>query len=1068
MTTSDQERSAPQSADSRAASLEERIEAACARLEACWVAGERPRIETFTEAFEPHELGGVVQALIEVDLWHRRRKGEVASIDEYIARFPTLRDVLAPASAAFTHSVLEADQPTGVISDPAATDNGLSKAPPSPPHTVRPGNRLGDYEILSELGRGGMGVVHRARHRLMKRIVALKVLSPELQRDPEALARFRREVVAAASLSHANIVTAYDAQEIDGVAFLVMEFVPGVDLATWVKWRGPLPIDMAIDCILQAARGLEYAHRRKVIHRDIKPHNLLYAPPTADGESDEFGTLAVPHGAASSTEVEAPMQKGSAAPRGTVKILDMGLARVTHADDAEGSAGLTRTGAIMGTADYIAPEQALDTHTADARSDIYSLGCTLWFLLTGRPLYPGGTIMQKFVAHREASIPSLADALRTSNLSAGSAPQIDAIDAVFRRMVAKKPQDRFQTAGELIDVLVQTARINAPAAATTERIAPSALDEFLQSQLTQTTTPLHSDSARATSSGDAQSRRTRPERKLLPWGIAGCLAFLLIAGVAFNLKKKDPQSPREPATGSPVVNRVKTGESVGETRPQGPELSSGTSANPRNAHREAAEMVLKRGGSLNIQTIDRDRDVAVGRLAELPDEDFVVTSVQLANRKEFRSPDLKAFSGLTYLKVFGLAGTSIDNSGLKYISQIVCPSLDLSYTAITDRGLRELSNKSDLVTLQIGGNAITDAACETLAGFEYLQRLNLGSTAIGDRGLAHLTRLKVLSCLHVGSNCTGRGLLHLQHLEALTKLDMGSFAAGPQDVEPLGQLTQLRAVTLSDRTSDDVAIELQKVLPLATIAHPRIPMRQEERESVELLLRGNAWLYCSSQKLDAVPPFSRHIHGVQWTVNDGAECAPLTKLPELEDLYLSDLKNADLAAEAVSTLSGLTFISFKTSDLTATGVEHLTALKSLGSLRLVGCSSLNDASLSPLTRFPCLHTLDLSRSSVTDSGLVHIGRHPGLQSVTLDGCRQITSEGVKHLAEMPMLRMLDMRLTSLDDTAAAPLRQISSLRLLDLRNSGMTRVGVEEIQRGLPRCAILWDEGIVFPDPKAE
>ena len=262
---------------------------------------------------------------------------------------------------------------------------------------------LGNYVILDMLGQGGMGMVLKARHRRMDRVVALKVMSPAAVKSAEAVKRFHREAQAAAKLTHPNIVAAYDADEAQGTHFLVMQFVEGSDLSVLVKKNGPLPVEQAIQYILQAARGLEYAHAEGVIHRDIKPANLL---------------------------IDA---------KGTVRILDMGLARIEG--DTGAQAELTSTGAVMGTVDYMAPEQALNTKTADARSDIYSLGISLWYLLTGKPAYGGDSLMAKLLAHRDAPVPSLRSTRDTVPA---------AVDALFQKMVAKKAQNRYQTMTEVI------------------------------------------------------------------------------------------------------------------------------------------------------------------------------------------------------------------------------------------------------------------------------------------------------------------------------------------------------------------------------------------------------------------------------------------------------------------------------------------------------------------------------------------------------------------------------------------------------------------------------------------
>ena len=256
---------------------------------------------------------------------------------------------------------------------------------------------LGNYVVLDELGRGGMGVVLKAEHRRMDRVVALKVLSAAMTDTPEAVLRFQREVKAAARLEHPNIVVAYDADEADGAHFLVMQFVEGIDLSSFVKERGALSIDRAVPVIQQVAQGLEYAHSRGVVHRDIKPANLLLGRD------------------------------------GTVRILDMGLARLESAGIDQDQ--LTGSNQIMGTVDYMAPEQAKNTKNADARADIYSLGVTLWYLLTARPLFKADSVVNKLLAHQSDPIPSLREACPTVSAE---------LEAVFTRMVAKNPDDRYQ------------------------------------------------------------------------------------------------------------------------------------------------------------------------------------------------------------------------------------------------------------------------------------------------------------------------------------------------------------------------------------------------------------------------------------------------------------------------------------------------------------------------------------------------------------------------------------------------------------------------------------------------
>lgn len=317
---------------------------------------------------------------------------------------------------------------------------------------------LGNYTILEKLGQGGMGMVLKAEHKRLKRLVALKVLSPAALKTPDALKRFHREVEAAAKLRHTNVVATDDADEAKGTHFLVMEYVEGSDLSALVKKKGPLSVGQAVQCILQAARGLEYAHEQGVVHRDIKPANLLLDT------------------------------------KGTVKILDMGLARIEG--DSAGRAELTSTGAVMGTVDYMAPEQALSTKSADARSDIYSLGISLWYLLTGKCVFDGDTLMAKLLAHRDAPIPSLCAA--RSEVSAS-------IDVVFQKMVAKQAKDRYQSMTEVIRDLEACQG----GASSTSSLSVSTVDDdanpfsFLNSPDRSTTTAVNTRQSRPTAKHSA-------------------------------------------------------------------------------------------------------------------------------------------------------------------------------------------------------------------------------------------------------------------------------------------------------------------------------------------------------------------------------------------------------------------------------------------------------------------------------------------------------------------------------------------------------------------------------------
>lgn len=261
---------------------------------------------------------------------------------------------------------------------------------------------LGDCKILGVLGAGGMGKVYLAEQMRLGRQVAVKVLPPHRADDADARARFRREARAAAELKHPNIVQIHDVAEADGTLFIIMELVRGPSLSERVKQHGPLSVAESTDVVRQVAAGLQHAWERGIVHRDIKPSNLVL-----EG--------------------------------GTVKILDLGLARRL---DRDGS--ITQDGAGLGTPDYMSPEQFVDARHADIRSDLYSLGCTWYHLLTGSAPFAGGSAIEKCHNHVHTPPPSVQSVTPTVP---------DGVAAAITRLMAKKPEDRYQTPAELLEDL---------------------------------------------------------------------------------------------------------------------------------------------------------------------------------------------------------------------------------------------------------------------------------------------------------------------------------------------------------------------------------------------------------------------------------------------------------------------------------------------------------------------------------------------------------------------------------------------------------------------------------------
>jgi serine/threonine-protein kinase len=304
---------------------------------------------------------------------------------------------------------------------------------------------LGQYVILERLGEGGMGQVFKARHQRLDRIVALKVIRKEKLDNPKAVKRFQREMRAAAQLVHPNIVLAFDADQAGHTHFFSMEYIDGVDLNRMVKESGPLPVAQACDYIRQAALGLQHAFECGLVHRDIKPANLLVeglgrgadSRTASDSTSDDLNPRRLPQ-------------------FGRVKILDMGLARVADSEENnEVVSRLTQEGTVMGTPDFIAPEQAMNSSNADIRADLYSLGCSFHYLLAGRVPFPGGTLMEKLIRHRNDP-PEALEKLR---------PDVPPpVVAVVRRLLAKKPEERFQTPVQVVAAIDAALQGGVPAA----------------------------------------------------------------------------------------------------------------------------------------------------------------------------------------------------------------------------------------------------------------------------------------------------------------------------------------------------------------------------------------------------------------------------------------------------------------------------------------------------------------------------------------------------------------------------------------------------------------------------
>jgi serine/threonine protein kinase len=555
-----------------------------------------------------------------------------------------------------------------------------------------PGLVLGSYTLLERVGEGGMGQVFKARHWKLGKVVALKLIRKERLGNPAAIKRFQREVRAVAALSHPNIVLAYDADQIGGTHLLVMEFVEGAtDLARLVKKNGPLPIPQACDYIRQAALGLQHVYERGLVHRDIKPHNLLLA---ADGK--------------------------------TVKILDMGLARLNlPSSDDDKSSTVTKEGTVMGTPDYIAPEQALESHTVDIRADLYSLGCTFYHLLTDRVPFPGGSLGAKLL-HHQMDEPTPVEQLRRE------VPPV--VAAVVRKLMAKKPDDRYQTPAEVAVALASLSIRGGgppliaigPDRPVTEEGQATAVAGLSGDTLDSTSADKAAgDTAETIESPRRPRRKTAAFRRVL-FGLAGG-SFVLVGVVILLFLRGGLVGKQLPATKKDLPAFV--GTPSGKTSPR------------------VDETWLKQVAGLPAE---KQVDAVAAKLKELnPGFDGnvtpkinngVVTEIQFLTDNV---TDISPVQGLRGLKALGCSASAVGKGKLSDLS----PLEGMPLTALWFYGTRvaELAPLKGMPVTDLGFNGSGISDLSPLQGAP-LVSLDCASTSVSDLSSLKGMSLQSLSC----------------------------------------------------------------------------------------------------------------------------------------------------------------------------------------------------------------------------------------------------------------------------------------------------------------------------------
>jgi len=825
---------------------------------------------------------------------------------------------------------------------------------------------VGQYRLLAELGRGGMGKVYKALHTKLEKVVAVKVLPADRMKNADAVARFQRETRAAGKLNHPNIVAAHDAGDEDGMHYLVMELIDGIDLSTLVRRGGPLSIANACELIRQAAEELEHARKRGLIHRDIKPPNLMLAD----------------------TEHSGP----------AVKILDFGLALLDDrrmAKDGE----LTTDGQVMGTIDYMAPEQVASSHNVDIRADIFSLGATLHTLLTGEPVFAGekyATPLQKVLAQASESVPPIKD--RRADVP-------DALAAVVDRMVAKNPDDRFETPGELVSAI-------APFAAGAE------LESLLRETLGASTVEPHLSTAASTNSYSAaaavrdtvsrritepapsgaaaevvahptsgpqvrpvpHSKNRRTRRLILAAAIclglvgAGVLLTVLtlrtpngeltveiaeeyqdeitvvvkgggkeveingqsdwkvrLAEGAYQVELRGSSDQFQLSKNMLKINRGKN-ETVRVTfepqvaRVSPPDAVRSASADPphpeANSQRRIAAWVQSVGGQMTLAvdglTIDvKPKDV-------LPDRPFQIR-------------------GIFWYTVHGKCNEAVNDTSIENLRGVErLESLSFVRTAITDRGIERVATFPGMVELIrldfLQNSGITDAVAETICHFKHLRWLTLDGLNFTDASLAAIEQLRLSHLNLGGTNVTDNGLAKLSGME-------------------------IEHLTLH---------------------------------------------YCS------------RITGEGFLHLD---------MRSLRQLILTHAPVGDVAMEHLAKCKGLNGLGISHTRITSDGLKHLVGL----------------------------NQLEWLVATPTDDGLKVIGQLDSLRHLDLFQATKISGEGIKYLVGLNNLEELDLRTRSVTDASIPHVVQLQSLKHLRVDGDGMqiSVEGVARLKQSLPECEII-------------
>ncbi len=907
---------------------------------------------------------------------------------------------------------------------------------------------VGAYQFLELIGEGGMGAVYKALHPRLDKVVAIKVLSQGRLKRRDSLNRFEREMKAVGKLDHPHLVRALDAGDADGLHYLVMEYVAGTDLSDLVKLKGPLPIAEACELVVQAATGLHAAHSRGMVHRDIKPANLMLA-------RQEFGP---------------PI----------VKVLDLGLALLADAEAEEAGTGLTSDGQIMGTIDYMAPEQANNSHSVDIRADIYSLGTTLYALLTGGSVFQGRphkSVMQKLVALSTESTPPIRD--RRPDVSAG-------LSDVIHRMLAKDPKDRFATPADVITALKPFA-VGADlsslldeqqgAAGAIVVLDPQAKANDATELLTirlPSTSDAHPKLAEAAESQGPRSRRRGTLIAALLGGVA------LLGVILFSIRTQNGdvivEIPEDlPADVKKEIKITVTGNGVTEVASAANGWKVGIAEGKYN--------VELTGGGDQVQMEDKKVTVSRNKKAIVT----ITTKPREAMAAKPTDPDRSATEWLRSIGSGGEIGVMIDGTFHWVRDNEPLPAKPFLVRKVTfsgpgieqlgDRLADEVANRMKGVRINLDVTVYSQTL--TTAGFGKLIRLpefaeaigvQLDCSGLGDGIFQHLAQLPNMGRIELTASpttgspdLTGKGMSALKACPKLAEITWINGSPSAQGIEELSQVPQLNSLRFNAITGTE-----QQTIALAKLSLRDLKLHASKVDdamvrhlaamaNLETLdISHNPITDKGLAELQAIRTLK--ILNLQGTKVTAAGVADLQKtLPSCKiesSLAIADPVAERRVAEWVLSKKGVVTVRLQGEPQDVKRPEELpqAPFTVAGVLLPVGANihadEIANADLQRLAGLSHLETLDLGRQPITGEGLAQLSGRTELKSLMLYS-GGVGVDGIPTVAKFTNLEQFMFQSEQCDAWAEAVSR-LPMLRDVTVYRGDITDAGVALLAR-LPK-----------------